>query len=234
MANDLPLDNEDYTREFLELLLSKNKGISHIFVATDADEAIAWAKTHVPQLIMFDIEINNDGPNGLAATNAISKIKKEAYFLFITGCSNYSFDSLKVQPYGYILKPIEVSKFKSLILEIANKVRDNYNPEILTLKIKDELVHINRSEIIFVEALNHKSIIHTRSETWESRINLDQLEARLGNGFLRVHRSFLVNLSKVRKTKVILDRSYEISFYDYPQKALMSRYYYPKYREYFK
>lgn len=234
MASALPFDNEDYTREFLELLLTQIEGTSHVFVATDADEAITWAKTHVPQLIMVDIEINNDGPNGLEAANIINKFKKDAYFLFITGCSNYRSDSFKVHPYGYILKPIEVSKFKSLMLEIDNKVRDDYNPEILTLKIRDELVHINRNEIIFVEALNHKTIIHTRSETWESRISLDQLEARLGDGFLRVHRSFVVNLSKVRKTKVILDRSYEISFYDYPQKALMSRYYYPKYREYFK
>lgn len=235
MIKVLLLDDEEYTREFLAQLLKEAAGITHVFSASNAKEAIDWAKSHKPHLILIDIEIDMEGPNGIEVARSIRAFNKDAYIVFVTGYSKYAVDSFEVHPYSYVLKPIMVSKFKALITDIVSKIRDDHKPgsEIMTVRIKDELIHINQNEIIFIEALNHKSIIHTQAAIWEVRISLEQLEMMLGEGFLRVHRSFIVNLSKIKKTKTMFDRSYEIVFYDYPQKALMSRYHYPKYRKHF-
>jgi two-component system LytT family response regulator len=236
MVEVLLLEDEEFTRDFLRQLLNEVPGITHVFDTGSGKEAIAWAETHNPHLILLDIELDKDGPNGIDVAKSIYGFHKDAYIVFVTGYSKYAVDSFEVHPYGYVLKPIVVSKFKLLITEIVQKVQYNHksNSEIFTVRIKDELVHLNKKDIIFIEALNHTSIIHTQSAIWESRISLDQIEMMLGEGFLRVHRSFVVNLSKVKKTRVTLDRSYEIDFYEYPQKALMSRYNYPNYRKHFR
>lgn len=102
---------------------------------------------------------------------------------------------------------------------------------MLTIKVNNEVTHLDLRDIIFIEVDNHISLIHLSETTWEVRKSLKEFEGMLGADFLRVHRSYIVNLTKIKKISETRDRSYEIEFSDYPKTALMSRYYYPKYRE---
>lgn len=101
---------------------------------------------------------------------------------------------------------------------------------ILLIRTNEGLMQINKGDIVFIELQNGKSIIHTRNGIWETRKTLSDFDNRLGPDFMRVHRSLLINLTKIKMIREVFDRSYEVEFWDYPQRAIMSRYYYPQYR----
>jgi len=66
-----------------------------------------------------------------------------------------------------------------------------------------------------------------------SNDNLTNFEEMLGNNFLRVHQSFLINLSKVKMIKNLANRSFDIEFLGYNKKASMSRYKFEEFKEKF-
>ena len=235
MAKVLILEDEEYNREFIKQILNEIPGVTETFATSSAKDAVAWAKENRPHIALLDIELSNQEDNGLEAARLIREAIKDIYIVFVTGYAQYAVASFDVHPYGYVLKPIKIARFQELVEEIISRLKKpgNMIADIITVRVKDEIVHINSRDIIFIEVENHKSIIHSLKTTWEIRRGLDEIEGMLGSDFLRVHRSFVVNMTKIKKTKETYDRSYEIEFWDYPKIALMSRYYYPKYKEHF-
>lgn len=235
MIKALILEDEEYNREFIHQNLRLITAITDIFATSSGEEAYAWAKENQPDIALLDIELDGQKHNGLDVARRISQLNNEMYIVFVTGYSKYAVESFDVHPYGYVLKPIRITPFRDLIEEIVSRLEQTRQRAtgMLTVRVKNEIIHINHSDIIFIEAENHKSIIHTRDATMEARKTLDEIEAMLGMDFLRVHRSFIVNLTKIKKIKEARDRSYEIEFWDDPKTALMSRYYYPKYKDFF-
>lgn len=235
MIKVLLLEDEEYNREFIKQILNGIPGITHIFATSSGKEAVSWAKENQPHIALLDIELSSQEINGLDVARAINQLMRDTYIVFVTGYAQYAVESFDVHPYGYILKPIKIIKFQQLVEEIISRLeqQDKMKADVLTVRVKDEIVHINSRDIIFIEVDNHKSIIHSLRTTWEIRKGLDEIERILGEDFLRVHRSFIVNVTKISKTRETNDRSYEIEFWDYHKTALMSRYYYPRYKERF-
>lgn len=235
MVKVLLLEDEEYNREFLKKILSDLSGIDLIFDTSKGEEAVAWTKKNHPDIALLDIELSGQELNGLNVAQRIRRYNKDAYIVFITGYSQYALESFDVHPYGYVLKPIKIARLQELMEEIIQRLKrpDEAMSGIITARLNDEIVHINHKDIIFIEVENHRSIIHTQRAMMEIRKSLDDLEAILGSDFLRVHRSFIVNLTKIKKVRETYDRSYEIEFWDYQRLALMSRYHYPGYKKRF-
>jgi two-component system LytT family response regulator len=228
----LLLEDEEYNRDFIRQLLKEIPVVREIMETASGEEAIALAQENRPELILLDIELDKSDLNGLQVARNIYSFNKEAYMVFITAYSKYAIDSFEVHPYSYILKPIKVARFRELIEEIAEKTKQNdrLDYDILVVKHKNEIYHIKPGDIIFIEIQNNLSFIHTKEGIFESYLSLAEFEMMLDRNFLRVHKSFIVNLKQIKQTRGIFDRSYEIEFYGYDQKALMSRYKYPEYK----
>lgn len=235
MIKALILEDEEYNREFIHQNLRLITAISNIFATSSGEEAYAWAAENQPDIALLDIELDGQKHNGLDVARRISQLNNEMYIVFVTGYSKYAVESFDVHPYGYVLKPIKITLFRDLIEEIVSRLEQTRqrSSRMLTVRVKNEIIHINLCDITYIEAGNHKSIIHTRDATVEARKTLDEIEVLLGEDFLRVHRSFIVNLTKIKRITETHDRSYQIEFQDDPNIALMSRYYYPKYKELF-
>ena len=228
----LLLEDEEYNRDFIRQLLKEIPVVGEIMETASGEEAIALAQKNRPDLILLDIELDKSDLNGLQVARNIYSFNKEAYMVFITAYSKYAIDSFEVHPYNYILKPIKVGRFKELVEEIADRIKHNDSRDYNTLVIKhkNEIHHIWPGDIIFIEIQNNLSYIHTKEGIFESYLSLAEFEMMLDRNFLRVHKSFIVNLKQIKQTRGIFDRSYEIEFYGYDQKALMSRYKYPEYK----
>ena len=225
------LEDEEYNREFIKQLLREIPVVGEIWATASGEEAVRLVGIHKPDLVLLDIELQGDELNGLQAARNIYSIDKQVVLVFVTGYSKYAIDSFEVHPFSYVLKPIKIKKFQELIEEIAARIeqKDIWNNDTLLIKYKNEIHHIKKDQIIFIEIQNNLSIIHTREGLFESHLSLAEFEEILDDRFLRVHKSFIVNLKQIKQTRGIFDRSYEIEFYDYKGKALMSRY---KYRDY--
>ena len=118
---------------------------------------------------------------------------------------------------------LPVEKIKKSIPDALKKIM---------IKGKKETTFILEKDIIFVEKVNSLSIIHCRGEqSHKTKMSLKDIECEFGEGFLRLHRSYIVNSKLINKITDLGNRSYSISFQDTPQTALMSRYKYQEYKD---
>ena len=234
MISVLLLEDEYYNREFIRKLLGQIPEISDIFDTTNGEEAILIAQKYKPDIILLDIELENNTINGIEVAKRIYKKHKESYMVFVTGYSGYAVESFAVHPFGYILKPINIPEFTNLIKEIVSEIttRKSQYSNILICQDKNQEVHIKKNDIVFIEVMNHISYIHIgNNRIIEINWPLDKIQDHLSSQFLRVHRSYIVNLDKIDSISEVLDRSYQIKFVDCSETALMSRYFYPQYKK---
>ncbi|MDD2620537.1 MAG: LytTR family DNA-binding domain-containing protein [Syntrophomonadaceae bacterium] len=233
MLKVLVLEDEEYNRQFIRQLLDEIPVVTEVWTTASGEAALNMVKEHKPNLVLLDIELSGDELNGLQVARNIYRFNKDISLVFITGYTKYAIDSFEVHPYNYILKPIIVSKFRNMVEELAERLKPENKKvnDILIVKNKNEIYHLHKERIIFIEIHNNVSLIHSADGIFDSHWTLAEFEEILDSRFLRVHKSFIVNLGKIKKIRGIFDRSYEIEFYDYEPRALMSRYKYPEYKK---
>ncbi|QIB28206.1 LytTR family DNA-binding domain-containing protein [Caloranaerobacter azorensis] len=86
------------------------------------------------------------------------------------------------------------------------------------------MIFIPLNDILFIEKLEKNTIIHTKDKEYLSRHKLNELESKLPEEFLRVHKSYIVNIDKIIKIRNLGNRSFEIRFFNTDKVAFMSRY----------
>lgn len=93
----------------------------------------------------------------------------------------------------------------------------------LIIKNKNEYIFIPLNHIFFIETVDKKTLIHTKSNSYLIMKSLSEVQKELPYDFIRVHRSFIINKEKINKIVEIGNKAFEIKFYDTNKIALMSR-----------
>lgn len=232
----LVLEDEVYTRKFIKKIISENAPTSEVFDTSNSRDAINLAIDYHPPIAMLDMELEGDDLNGLEVGRMIQKINPETKIVFITGHSKYAVSAFDVHPYDYILKPINVKRLIETIVTLTNSIEKNSvnekkGIEKIVVKNGNEMLFISVENILYVEKADRNTIIHDENNAYCVQDTLQELEMKLGNNFLRVHKSYIVNKDKIDKIKEVGERTYEIKFLNSHKVAAMSRTGYGKFKE---
>ncbi|MEW6624748.1 MAG: LytTR family DNA-binding domain-containing protein [Bacillota bacterium] len=99
-------------------------------------------------------------------------------------------------------------------------------PQLIELNTTEGRILINTEEILFIESIQRKRVIHTYRKKYVSYKSLEYMESILSHGyFVKTHRSFIVNLKKVQKVIPFCRTSNKIIFYNYDEYAYLSKKY---------
>lgn len=156
-----------------------------------------------------------------------SKILQKSYptIVFLEDSSRVDvFCGLNLKDYFY--EPIDYQRVL-LRLQAFQQSPTMMNNELLSkfvVKQKNEVVFIDYSKIIFFEKDAKKLYVHLADKTLVVQESLKGLMDRLPSCFVRVHNSYVVNVTFISKIVEVGNRSYEIFFERLSKKALMSRY----------
>jgi len=233
MLKILILEDEEYTLRFLEKLVSEHPLTGEISGTSSGSEAIQLAGKISPDIAFLDIELTpQDELNGIEVARTIQRISPHTKFVFVTGYTRYAIDSFVVHPYDYVLKPIQKSKVFDILSELSKdaaspQVNTNTNRRLI-FRSEDEIFFINTADVFFFEKMGKKAAIHSSSGVREATCIFNELETLLGSKFIRVHKSYVVNMDKISRIIDTGNQSYEVYFHDYDKVALLSRI---KYRE---
>jgi len=172
---------------------------------TDGSKLIETCKELKPGLIILDIELHEYGEyNGMDLAKKIYEFDKDVSFIFITAHKDFSIESYKVRAVDFIVKPFQSDRLKESIEFIINK--RGYNNKWFNNRIdvvsSGTIYKIDFNNIIFIEALNRKIVIHTIEEEIEVNDTLDNILSMLNPiKFKRSQKSFIVNIDKIKKIK---------------------------------
>lgn len=192
----------------------KRLGYAIAGASATGEKAIELATQEKPDIVLMDIMLKGD-MNGIEASEIIKRDLHIPVIFLTAYADEATLSKAKVtEPYGYIIKPfkeidlhtaIEMALYKNQKEQEVKKERDLLyslveNPDsndFIFVKSNFKLVKLNKKEIYFVEALKDYVVINTMDKRYTIHSTMKGIEERLGNDFIRVHRSFIVRVDKI-------------------------------------
>ncbi|MBR2950130.1 MAG: response regulator transcription factor [Lachnospiraceae bacterium] len=179
-----------------------------------------WEEDKNFDLLILDIEMG--ALNGMELAEKLRSRKEEIPILFVTGYEQYMSQGYEVAALHYLLKPLHKEKLFSVLdrLQTGNKAIEK-----LVIETEEETFLMPCSDIWYLEAQLHKSMLFTKKGIYRLRSNFSKAAAMLleKNEFVQCHRSFVVNmqhLSAITKTELLLDDMTRIPISRSMQKAV--------------
>ena len=205
MLKAIIVDDEPPARSELRFLLEETEQVEVVAEAGNVREAIERLK-EVGADIMF-LDINMPGANGLELAGALTKMKYPPYVIFVTASSEHAVKAFEVNAIDYLVKPVETDRLAQAIAKVSQAIsapgRSAAGERIPVEKGGKKLL-VSADSIRYIMAKDDYSYLYTDTDRFLSTVSLAHLEERLEPlGFFRVHRRYLVNLSRVLEVDAV-------------------------------
>lgn len=197
--------DQDYVIKLLHEYANENGVILEIQAFISAEQFLfQYAAEKDYQIIVLDIEMEK--MNGVELAKKLREDNQEIQILFITGYPDYISEGYEVDAVHYLIKPVSTEK----LVKVMDKAIANLDvvEKVLFIQDNGEMLKVLTKNIYYVEVFSHVCIIHTTEGDVEIQTSISDLEKNLLEGFVRVHRSYLVNLEqikKIAKTEIYLE-----------------------------
>lgn len=204
----LIVDDEPEARDLLAMLLEQIKGVKIAGYAENVDQALARIAENDPDLILLDIQM--PGKSGFELVDSLRNSEREVGYIFVTAYDEYAIKAMRSSAIDYLLKPVDPELLKDAIW----RFREDRNQQVLKRQIDTLLDDLGIGRRIKVNTrtgflvLDPKDILCCTADGNYTEItmangrkeiisnNLGSMEKELsGDGFFRISRSALINLS---------------------------------------
>lgn len=206
MLTAIIADDEVLARQRIRSLLRPHADIEIVAECRDGTSAIAAVRARRPDLLFLDIEMPEiDGFGVLSAVEAIPAV------IFVTAHQNYAVEAFRANVLDYLLKPFRRSRFDEALnrarLRIGElaELHKRQTPAIerraITIKTDLRALVVDHTDIECLIAERDYVHVHTKGNEYLVRESLASILGRLGDRFVRVHRSVGINIDAVRQIK---------------------------------
>jgi DNA-binding LytR/AlgR family response regulator len=197
----LLVDDEAPARSELRYLLGAHPDVEVVGEAASAAEALRLAGAVEYDVVFLDVEM--PGLTGLEAARLVRERAGSPELVFVTAHERYAVDAFAVEAFDYLLKPVDPERLARVVERLQERSREDGRPvqKIPVVAGGGGTELIDYDAIHFVQADGDYSRVHTYDRAYLCTHSLGELEDTLPSGFARIHRSYLVNLSKVSAVK---------------------------------
>src|SRR5580704_9383629 len=198
MITCIAVDDEPLALEVLKKYIAKIYFLELKGVFTDPFEAKKVLDNNSIDLVFLDIQMPDI--NGIEFSKLINK--KTTAVIFTTAFSEYAVEGFTVDAIDYLLKPIEYDRFLKSVYK-AKEYLDYANSQELAegyifVKSDYQMVKINLKEILYIEGLDDYIKIYLPGKSILTLMTLKTIAQKLpSKEFLRVHRSYIVPISRI-------------------------------------
>ncbi|WP_041556639.1 LytTR family transcriptional regulator DNA-binding domain-containing protein [Carnobacterium sp. 17-4] len=234
----LIVDDEPLARDELAYLLERCEGITTIIEAESIEEALEKMLQYEIDLIFLDIHLTSE--SGLTLANKINQLKNPPMIIFATAYDEYALKAFELNATDYVLKPFELPRIqyavqKAWVSYQKEQIHLQKNkPECLkTIPIQmDERIYIVKiDDIIAVAVDNGITTIYTIEKDYIANEPLNAYEEKVkGHAFLRVHRSYLLNVKEILEIQPWFNHTFLVTMSN-QAKIPVSRHYMKQFKE---
>ncbi len=219
--NCIIVDDDETSRLVLSNLANKINDLNLLKACENTSEAREVMKTVDIDLLLLDIEMPDE-----TGVEFFETVNSKTDVIFITSQTKHAVRAFENDAVDYLVKPINLDRLRQAV-EKAKRRRNSAEPstgigndQYLFVKNKDQLEKIRYSEINYIEATNGYVTFYTVHKNIVTNGVLKKIEEKLDkNHFVRVHRSYMVNINKITgydaesvkigTTKIPLSRMYK-------------------------
>ena len=241
MISCLIVDDEQSAVDILRVFVEKTPFLTLVGSTTSPIEALGILQRQPVDLLFLDIHMPQ-----LSGLDMITMVRGQTRVIFTTAYSEFAVTGFELEALDYLLKPIAFERFLKAAhkaLNLSTEPSARWQPEEKTAdyifvktESKGRMAKVSFDEIIYVEGQKNYVTIHTADEQITTLLNMKDLEDRLpARQFMRVHKSYLISLDKIRavdgnqlllkglKAYVPLGDTYRNTFFEALQKQVMGK-----------
>jgi DNA-binding LytR/AlgR family response regulator len=207
------VDDENMGRKLLEENVRQIPFLDLVASCKNAFEAMEVLQTHEVDLIFLDIQMP-----GMLGTQFLQTLKKRPLVIFVTAYDNYAVESYQLDAVDYLMKPTSLERFSlaaNKAFHLFQQSQSNSSnvaaaapavplEDFFFANVEYSLVRITIPNVTHIEGLKDyvKIFIEGEKRPILTKMTMKALEAKVvPHGFMRVHKSFIVNLRKVESIK---------------------------------
>jgi two-component system LytT family response regulator len=230
-------DDEDLARRGIRTLLRRWADVEVVAECANGREAVDAIQEMSPDLVFLDIEM--PGKNGFDVM-AECATEDKPYVIFVTAYDQYALKAFDVHALDYVVKPVDEPRFDAAVeraRQALARARDSLVGrrfamlaetralDRITVRCGGRLVVLRIAEIDWVEAEQDYVSLHVGPKTYLLRDSIGALAERLASaGFVRIHRSTLLNVERVRELHPLSKGEYTVVLIDGSQHKLSRNY----------
>ncbi|MEY8711478.1 DNA-binding response regulator [Mangrovibacter phragmitis] len=226
------VEDEILAQQELSWLIKEHSKVEVVATFEDGLDVLKYLQHHDVDAIFLDINIPS--LDGVLLAQNISKFANRPFIIFITAWKEHAVEAFELEAFDYILKPYQESRIIGMLqkLEAAGQQRNTSTPassavrENITINlIKDERIIVTDiNDIYYAEAHEKMTFVYTRRESYVMPMNITEFCSRLPESyFFRCHRSYCVNLNKIREIEPWFNNTYILRLRDLDFEVPVSR-----------
>jgi two-component system LytT family response regulator len=234
-------DDEPAARRGLRLLLERDDAIAVVGEAASGPEAAAMIREVRPEIVFLDVQM--PGADGFEVLRQVAPVVVPAV-VFVTAFDEHALRAFEIHAVDYLLKPYDDARFNAALQRAKEEVRHRHTDvvnarltqlldylqagagrsetaaaerpgERILLKSSGEIFFLKAAEIDWIEAEGDYMKFHVGGRAHLMRETMARLEARLDpRQFIRIHRSTIVNVDRLRKLSPSFAGEYAVVLHD--------------------
>jgi|HubBroStandDraft_2_1064218.scaffolds.fasta_scaffold120752_3 two-component system LytT family response regulator len=238
----LVVDDEPAARRRLRSLIETDPEVRIVGECGDGIRAAEMIGQLKPNLIFLDVQI--PGADGFGVLEEIADRRDLPAVVFVTAHREYAIPAFEAQALDYLLKPFKRSRFLEVLVRAKAHVQrelayselqklggtppaaqEPSPAELLLIKSRGRLLFLRMSELKWVEAERDYVRLHLQKDSHFIRDTMNNFQRRLDkNGFIRIHRSTIVNINEICEILPLLGGDYSVVLRDKTELTLSRRY----------
>ncbi|OFW05285.1 MAG: hypothetical protein A3H96_07540 [Acidobacteria bacterium RIFCSPLOWO2_02_FULL_67_36] len=225
------VDDEAHARAAIRILLGRRGGVEIVAECRNGTEAVEVLQWVTVDLLLLDVQM--PGLDGFGVIHALGADKVPPT-VFVTAFDKYALRAFEVEAIDYVLKPFDEARFLAAFDRARHRIDERRSaqwarrllaatprsagavPAVpvprLAVPTGNRIVFVNFDEIDWIQAADQYVIVHVAGKEHLLRESLQRLAARLPRErFAQIHRSHIVNLSKVKEVRRLGNGDAEIT-----------------------
>ena len=221
IVEDLPI-----AADFLHRFCVQCEMLDVAGVFPDAESALAFLDQNRVDLIFLDVEMP-----GATGFELLDQLSYEPKVILTTSKAEYAYDAYQYFVDDFLKKPFSYKRFLEALEKVRPVARKQTSTELLTkeylfIKVDQKVVKLKNDDILFIESMGDYVRFVTHAKKYTVLTTLKNLDQKLDqNIFLKVHRSYIVNMSQIDDLQgnIIFIKEQEVPIGKAHKEEVMSR-----------
>jgi two-component system response regulator LytT len=215
------VEDEKISNDELKYIVSKDNRFRVVGQAYDGISGLRLIENENPEVVFIDINI--PGKSGIELAKEIKLILPDTILIFLTAYEAYAIKAFELKIYDYILKPYDekriieslncalntiINKNENDISCILDKLEQSKSLKRIPCDNNGRIILIDVNKISFCYSEGEKNYVKTNKEIYYTSKTLQELSEK--TNFFRCHRSYIVNLEKVKEVYPWFNGTYKL------------------------
>ncbi|WHY19793.1 LytTR family DNA-binding domain-containing protein [Paenibacillus sp. G2S3] len=225
------VEDEELARQELAYLIEAHSGIEITAQFEDGLDALKYLQSDTVDVIFLDINIPSI--DGVLLAQNISRFSVKPYIVFITAYKEHAAEAFEIEAFDYILKPYSEVRIKAMLHKLegvfaarGRQGEEERNPvsDKVNLWKNEKIIVVNADDIYYASAQEKSTSVMTKGEEYSMALSISDFYNRLPEDrFFRCHRSYIVNLSKIKEIIPWFNNTYLLRLHDLEFEVPVSR-----------